>query len=146
MRKDPWEMTNAMNKKIKLYIAVGAVIVVLGLLFAQGFKATGGMGVYLTIEEVISGYNQDEDKFIQMEANVDKKSVRYDSKKPLLEFELYDEKNNTINVIFNDVMPDNFEAGYPVIVEGRFTGDGQFVAQKLLVKCPSKYEEQAEVN
>jgi cytochrome c-type biogenesis protein CcmE len=133
-----------MNKKLKMYIAVGVVLLALGLLFAQGFKASGGMGVYLTIEEAMTGYNQDEDKFIQMEANIDKKSVRYDSKKPLLEFKLYDEKNNTIDVIFNDIMPDNFEAGYPVIVEGRFSGQGQFVAKKLLVKCPSKYEEKAE--
>ncbi len=133
-----------MNKRIKMYIAVGAVLVVLGMLFAQGFKATGGVGVYLTMEEALTAHNQNGDRFIQMEANVDSESVRYDSKKPLLEFKLVDEKNNSVNVTYHDVMPDNFESGYPVIVEGRFTGEKEFLAEKLLVKCPSKYEEQAE--
>lgn len=132
-----------MNKKLKMGICLGTVLLVIGLLFAQGFNASGGMGMYLTIEEALAGYRGDGEKFIQMEGKVVGSSVRYDSAKPSLVFQLTDGKNNTINITYNDVKPDNFDSGYPVIVEGRFTRDKKFVAEKLMVKCPSKYEEEA---
>jgi len=132
-----------MNKKLKLLIGVGTVIIVFGLLFAQGFKATGGVGVYLTIEEALSTYQTDKDKFIQMEGKVVSSSVKYNQAGPLLVFDITDDKKNTINVTYSDIKPDNFDSGYPVIVEGRFNNDGKFTAEKLKVKCPSKYEEEA---
>lgn len=132
-----------MNKKLKMTIAFGTVVLVLGLLFAQGFKASGGMGVYLTIEEALSNHKTDSNKFIQMEGKVVKGSAKYDRTKPLLVFDIADKKNNRINITYNDIKPDNFDSGYPVIVEGRFSGENKFVAEKLKVKCPSKYEEEA---
>ena len=123
-------------------IALGTVILVLGLLFFQGFKASGGMGVYLTPEEALSNYKTDSNKFIQMEGKVVKGSAKYDATKPLLVFDIADEKNNRINITYNDIKPDNFDSGYPVIVEGRFSDGNKFVAEKLKVKCPSKYEEE----
>ncbi len=132
-----------MNKKLRMIIAVGAVLLAMGLLFAQGFRAGGSVGVYLTIEEALADYDTDSDKFIQMEGKVINSSIRYDITKPTLVFDLTDDKNNVINVTFNDVKPDNFEAGNPVIVEGRFDSEKKFVAEKLKVKCPSRYEEEA---
>jgi len=132
-----------MSKNFKMAIALGTVLLALGLLFAQGFKATGGMGVYLTIEEALSNYKTDSNKFIQMEGKVVPSSVKYDGAKPLLVFDIADEKNNRVNISYNDIKPDNFDSGYPVIVEGRFSGENKFVAEKLKVKCPSKYEEEA---
>lgn len=133
-----------MNRKIKLAVSLVAVLLALGLLFYQGFNAGGGMGEYLTIEEAMADYKRDEEKFIQMEGMVINSSIRYDIAKPLLVFDLTDDKNNVINIKYNDIKPDNFEDGNPVIVEGRFTGDNKFVAEKLKVKCPSKYEEEPE--
>lgn len=106
-----------------------------------GFKADGGVGVYLTIEEALGKVEKDPNKFIQMEGNVVATGVRYDSSKPLLVFDLTD-GTNKITVTFNDIKPDNFDSGYPVIVEGKFTGEKEFLADKLKVKCPSKYEEE----
>ncbi len=130
-----------MNKRAKLIIVV-VVLAVVGLLFAQGFSASGGVGLYLTIEEALARAEQNDDKFIQMEGNVVASSIKYDKGKPQLVFDLTDGKKNIIKVTFNDVMPDNFESGYPVIVEGYFTESKEFVADKLKVKCPSKYEEE----
>lgn len=128
---------------MKMMIGIGTILLVFGFLFAQGFKASGGVGVYLTIEEALNAYQTDSDKFIQMEGNVVASTVKYDTKGPLLKFDISDDKNNKINVTYTDVKPDNFDSGYPVIVEGRFTGNKEFIAEKLKVKCPSKYEEEA---
>ena len=131
-----------MTKKTKMALCIGVVIVAIGLLFVQGFQASGGMGVYLTIEEALTTYQTDQDKFIQMEGKVDPKSVTYNTAGPLLVFNILDDKKNMIKVEYKDIKPDNFDAGYPVIVEGKFVRPGEFQADKLKVKCPSKYEEE----
>ena len=131
-----------MNKKTKMLIAVSIVLLAVAFLFIQGFRASGGIGEYLTIEEALAAAQGKGDKFIQMEAKVVSSSVKYDSTKPLLTFDLTDDEN-VISVQYADVKPDNFDSGYPVIVEGRFSDGKQFKADKVLVKCPSKYEEES---
>ncbi|KTE92452.1 hypothetical protein AT727_19045 [Desulfitobacterium hafniense] len=130
-----------MNKKIKMLIAVSTVLIAVAFLFIQGFRASGGVGEYLTIEEALSATDDKRDRFIQLEAVVVSSSVKYDSTLPLLTFDLTDDKN-VISVEYADAKPDNFDSGYPVIVEGRFDENNKFKADKVLVKCPSKYEEE----
>lgn len=126
-------------KNKKLVIATVVVIGVLALLIFSGMQ--GNTGRNLTIQEAIADSQINTGEYIQMEARVVAASVKWDSTKPELVFEITDGKKN-INVTFYDVKPDNFESGYPVIVEGKFTAPGQFQADKVLVKCPSKYEEE----
>lgn len=130
-----------MNKKVKLAIALVTILVALVVLFLQGFSATGGLGQYLTIQEALSQYQQDNKKFLQIEGEVVSSTIKYDPKQPLLQFQITDGTNN-IEVVLNDIMPDNFDSGYPVIVEGRFNQDMNLAADRLMVKCPSKYEEE----
>ncbi|WP_316901634.1 cytochrome c maturation protein CcmE [Pseudodesulfovibrio indicus] len=62
------------------------------------------------------------------------------------DFDLVDkmEADKTLRVQFKGALPDTFKEDVEVIVEGRFTPDGQvFVAKTLVTKCPSKYEEQS---
>lgn len=131
-----------MNKKLKMSIAIGVVVLAMALLFARGFKASGGVGMYLTIEEAMAVAQQDSDKFIQMEGLVINSTIKYDATKPELKFELTDDQDNKISVTYLDVKPDNLDSGYPVIVEGRFNNQKEFIADALKVKCPSKYEEE----
>ena len=44
-----------------------------------------------------------------------------------------------IRVTYSGVLPDTFDKGAEVIVEGRMEGDC-FTAKTLMTKCPSKYE------
>jgi cytochrome c-type biogenesis protein CcmE len=131
-----------MNKNTKVTIAVSVVLLAVTFLFYQGFQVSGGVGEYLTIEEALATAQVKGDKFIQMEALVVSSSVKYDTTQPLLTFDLSDDKN-VISVEYADVKPDNFDSGYPVIVEGRFGENNTFKADKVLVKCPSKYEEES---
>lgn len=62
------------------------------------------------------------------------------------DFDLVDkmEHDKILRVQFKGALPDTFKEDVEVIVEGRFTPDGQvFVAKTLVTKCPSKYEEQS---
>ena len=61
-------------------------------------------------------------------------------------FDLIDkmEAGKHLRVDFKGALPDTFKEDVEVIVEGRFSPDGQvFVARTLVTKCPSKYEEQS---
>ena len=61
-------------------------------------------------------------------------------------FDLVDkmEKEKSLRVQFKGALPDTFKEDAEVIVEGKFSPDGQvFVARTLVTKCPSKYEEKS---
>lgn len=62
------------------------------------------------------------------------------------DFDLIDkmEVAKALRVQFRGALPDTFKPDVEVIVEGRFTPEGDlFVARTLVTKCPSKYEEKS---
>ncbi len=64
----------------------------------------------------------------------------WDPKTSLLSFSIKDENGSqTLPVRFRGDKPDRFTDNLPVIVFGQLDSSGEFVATKLLVKCPSKY-------
>ena len=68
----------------------------------------------------------------------------YDINSHVFTFFLKDEKGNVKQVEFKGAKPNNFEHATSVVVKGRMEGD-KFVSEKILVKCPSKYQsEQAD--
>lgn len=56
-------------------------------------------------------------------------------------FMMLDENNEQYQVYYNEPMPTDFLKSEQVVVVGAFH-DEYFVADKILMKCPSKYEEE----
>lgn len=56
-------------------------------------------------------------------------------------FIMVDENGEEQNVFYNEPMPPDFIRSENVVVIGGYQGD-HFVADKILLKCPSKYQEQ----
>lgn len=55
-------------------------------------------------------------------------------------FSLADEETGeTMRVRYAGPKPDQFDSAYHIVAIGKY-GDGEFHANKLLIKCPSKYE------
>lgn len=69
-------------------------------------------------------------------------SSDYDTASGLLHFTLVDEETgDTMAVRYEGVKPANFEEAISIVAIGRYHGDSdEFAADKLLVKCPSKYQ------
>jgi len=76
---------------------------------------------------------------------------RLNKKKPMVynplknanrfEFYLMDSLGNEAKVIYSEPKPTDFDRSDKVVVIGRFDKpDGDFIANKILLKCPSKYE------
>ncbi len=56
-------------------------------------------------------------------------------------FILVDDNNKEQKVFYNEPMPPDFIRSEKVVVIGNYQND-TFVAKKILLKCPSKYQEQ----
>jgi cytochrome c-type biogenesis protein CcmE len=67
---------------------------------------------------------------------------RFDVSKSLLtaSFDLSGKGGAALPVVYRGVIPDQFEAGRDVVVEGKRDGAGVFRADVLMTKCASKYE------
>ncbi|MEL7363321.1 MAG: cytochrome c maturation protein CcmE, partial [Bacteroidota bacterium] len=66
--------------------------------------------------------------------------VTYDVSTNQFSFFMTDEIGAMRRVVYFNPKPANFEDAERVVVEGRMDGE-VFVAEKILVKCPSKYNE-----
>lgn len=62
----------------------------------------------------------------------------YDPAENVFSFTMEDEKGNVRRVRYANPKPANFEDAEKVVIEGYPDGD-HFVAENILVKCPSKY-------
>jgi cytochrome c-type biogenesis protein CcmE len=66
-------------------------------------------------------------------------TVRTDIAAGEIRFELKDESGETLPVVYKGAKPGNFDSAPKVSVMGVYR-DGVFHADRILVKCPSKYE------
>jgi cytochrome c-type biogenesis protein CcmE len=66
---------------------------------------------------------------------------RYDMQKNLFVFHIKDENGVSVKVVYDGVKPGNFDQASHVVCVGKYE-NGAFHAKQLLVKCPSKYQEQ----
>ncbi len=65
----------------------------------------------------------------------------YDRETNTFSFQMRDEAGTVRRVVYANPRPANFEDAERVVVDGRIDGE-VFVAEHILVKCPSKYNEQ----
>ena len=57
-------------------------------------------------------------------------------------FYMLDSMANQMKVIYHDAKPTDIEKSERVVVIGKALNDDEFLAQKILQKCPSKYNEE----
>jgi cytochrome c-type biogenesis protein CcmE len=60
-----------------------------------------------------------------------------------LSFRLRDARGEILPVEYRGVIPGNFDQATSIVAIGHYQ-DGKFDAEQLLVKCPSKYQAEAE--
>ena len=89
---------------------------------------------YLTFDEARKARG-----VVQVMGGLDKTSDRYDTSKQELSFELLDDKGHRMPIVYRGIRPGNFKDAISIVAIGRYE-DGRIDAEKLLVKCPSKYQ------
>ena len=76
---------------------------------------------------------------VQVMGALDKTSDRYHTGSQELSFQLVDPKGARIPVAYRGTRPANFKDAISIVAIGRYES-GRIEADKLLVKCPSKYQ------
>jgi len=149
----------AINPK---FIAGGVVLLVLAGLIVWATATTGAY--YLTVEEVIAQGASLQGERIRVNGLVVDGSEDWNAQEITLRFAIRDghegEENGamgdgsgdnnshnngpTLPIVFYGPRPDNFQRAASAIIEGEMQPDGTFKAETLLLKCPSRYEEEPE--
>ncbi len=121
------------------YIIGGIIIVVF-----MGWGATAFIETtiqYVTIPEARLA-----DRTVQVMGKIDFEKVSYNTDDSRLEFAVYDAEADdkvgaeTMQVVYYGVVPGNFDQATSVVLKGKTTDEDVFVADQMLVKCPSKYQ------
>lgn len=131
-------------KKQSRFMAGALVLVgVVGYLAVTGMKDS--MTYYYTPDELAAKVTADpsvRELGARVGGRVVPGSVRYDPRTLDLRFTIVDiaSGRTTYPVHHNGPLPDTFEEGRDVVVEGRLAADGTFQATTVLTKCGSRYE------
>lgn len=122
-------------KKSHLY-ALGTVLILAfaGFTFAS-FQQS--LTPYVPFEQARST-----ERVVQVAGGLAADSSSYDTATSSLHFTLIDEgSGDTLPVRYEGLKPANFEDAVSIVAIGRYAAaDDTFEADKLLVKCPSKYQ------
>jgi cytochrome c-type biogenesis protein CcmE len=89
---------------------------------------------YLTFDEARKARG-----VVQVMGGLDKTSDRYDTSTQELTFDLLDDHGRRMPVAYRGIKPGNFRDAISIVAIGRYK-EGRIEAEKLLVKCPSKYQ------
>lgn len=135
-------------KKQRKFLIGGAVVAgLVGYLMVTGMQES--MIYYHTPTELVSRFAADPgyaDVGVKVGGRVVPGSVQFNERTLDLRFLLVDiEKPETsFPVHYQGPLPDTFQEGSDVVVEGKYTAADGFEATILLTKCGSRYEAGAE--
>ncbi len=113
------------------WVAAGLALVFVGL-GVTAFQKT--LTPYLTFDEARKARG-----VVQVMGGLDKESDRYDTGRQELTFDLLDTNGRRMPVAYLGIKPANFKDAISIVAIGRYR-QGRIEAEKLLVKCPSKYQ------
>lgn len=70
---------------------------------------------------------------------VNREQAIYDNGQDIFTFYLKDTLGTVEKIVYHDPKPMNFETAEKVVIIGKYSDSG-FDADKIIMKCPSKYE------
>lgn len=114
-------------------------IVMIALAIMTIIVTVGDTSSYVSFQE--AGKNPEKEYHV-VGVLTDKASIHYD---PIADpnyftFDMTDKNGRTCKVVYLDAKPQDFERSEQVVVVGKMEDD-EFHASKILMKCPSKYQD-----
>lgn len=136
-----------MKKQRKFLVGGATVAALVGYLMVTGMKDS--MVYYHTPAELLVKTSQDPtyaERGLKVGGRVLPGSVHFDQRTLDLRFTIVDIETGTSQfpVHYNGPLPDTFQEGRDVVIEGKMAAAGTFEATTVLTKCGSRYEAGAE--
>jgi cytochrome c-type biogenesis protein CcmE len=134
--------TQSSRKNYKFLIAgILLLTVVIGLIVYSTFSTAA---YYMTVSELNQETAAIQGQRVRVSGTVVDGSEQWIAQEVTLRFSINDETGAELPIVFYGPRPDNFQRAASAIVEGELLADGSFQADTLLLKCPSRYEEEPE--
>jgi cytochrome c-type biogenesis protein CcmE len=159
------EMQSA-NSGNRVKFIIGGLLIVAAIVYLIASSTQAAAQYYLTIDELVAKAETVGDRDLRISGAVDGETIDYDAKSLTLRFTianvpadtdqieaagglaevlhqaLQDENATRLDVQYEGPMPDLLRHEAQAIVTGRLGEDGVFYADELLLKCPTRYEEE----
>jgi len=118
---------------------IGAIVAV-GVGLVVFVTGSGGQSE-LTIAKVAAAPDKYESRKLRVVGTIKQGSTSHlaSNGHPETRFAIMDEEGRELPIVYRQSLPDPYQEGRSAIVEGTLT-DGVVEANKLTVKCPSKYQ------
>ena len=131
------------RSNLKFIIGGVLLLAIVAALIVQATVSTGAY--YMTVDEVRTNSATLVGERVRVNGAVVPGSENWNAQEITLRFAISDEKSNQqLPIVFYGPRPDNFQRAASAIVEGEVLPGGTFKAETLLLKCPSRYEEDPE--
>jgi cytochrome c-type biogenesis protein CcmE len=133
--------STALPRKHAWKFLIGGVLILATIAFVMMASFQSNSVYYLTLSEFNTQRAGLVGQTVRINGPLDKASIQFDQENLILKFNLKD-GDVVLPVVYKGVVPDTMGKGESVVAEGRLDASGIFRADNILVKCPSKYEEQ----
>jgi cytochrome c-type biogenesis protein CcmE len=147
------------GKAINLKLVVSIGLFITALIFLISTATTSGARYFTTVDELV-GNTALSGQMVRITGAVLGDTIRYDAEQQTIDFVIVHIPSETDNLaltlhnavndssvnrlhvhIEGQVMPDLLRHEAQAILTGTLGADGIFIANELLLKCPSRYEE-----
>ncbi len=119
----------------------GGLIILAAIAYVTFTSFQSNAVYYYTLKEFNGLNTKMSGQMVRVNGPLDKSTIQQDQKNLILKFNMKD-GDIVLPVVYHGVAPDTLKTGESVVAEGRLDANGVFQADNILVKCPSKYEEQ----
>ncbi len=122
------------------------IIVVIAVAIGIIMTTAGDASTYVTFDEAYSLATSGNDNSIHVVGELKKDSsgevvgINPGADRVSFSFVMLDDNQKEQLVMYKEPMPTDFTKSEKVVVIGKYSGD-TFIAEKILLKCPSKYQE-----
>src|ERR1700741_5037208 len=131
------KLTPQRRRRIPLSFLLGGVVILAAVGYLI-YANTQSNAVYdMTVSE-LKQCTSCLGQAVRVEGTVQQGSIQRNNTMQQLVFVIWDGKQS-LPVVYSGVVPDIFNVGIQVVVEGHYSGQGSFQALTLLTKCPSKF-------
>jgi cytochrome c-type biogenesis protein CcmE len=127
---------------MKTKLIIGGGIVLAAIMFLAFAGAKDSWVHYLAVD-AFTAQPEYQELRVRLHGNVAASDLTSDPSLMKAVFDLEGE-TSTVRVAYTGIVPDMFQAGAEVVVEGRLDEHGIFQADTLLTKCASKYESEGD--
>jgi len=123
------------NRKLKFGIGIGIIVGVVAWEAIAGFQQS--KTYYVTVSELTVG--KVARQRVRVGGVVAPNSI--ERRSGVVTFKLaQDAQVIPVTYVGSDTLPDTFVNGSQAVIEGEYTANGQFRAEKIQAKCASKYQ------